>query len=215
MLASSRGADIPGMLALSTGGKHCSYMFGFLEQLFIDEPTCYWKDLAGNSAGALICAGISQTNNNSEYIHMVQSLYTTMCSTDIAQPWNSFGSILNGIHAFLFHDSLYKDSLTSLVSNRLDPLKMRASGKQLHIGVYNKTRGLYETISGVDNMLDAICASASIPGVFPPRTINGDLYVDGGIGHVIPVPAIIKWCDEHSNGQLDIMVCYPITSFKE
>jgi len=202
------------MLAISCGGNHCAYVFGMMEQLFIDDPTCNWKDLAGNSSGALICAGVAQTTNNSEYIDLVQSLYSTMCKKDIVEEWSIFGSFCNFIQAFLFHDSLYKDTLTSLVSSRLDINRMRASGKQLHIGVYNKTKGRYETMSGTGNMLDVICASASVPGVFPPREISGDMYVDGGIGHVIPVPAIIKWCNEH-DGNIDIMVCYPITSFEE
>lgn len=202
------------MLAISCGGNHCAYVFGMMEQLFIDDPTCDWKDLAGNSSGALICAGVAQTRNNSEYINMVDSLYSTMCKKDIAKEWSPFGSFFNYVHSFLFHDSMYRDTLTPLVSSKLDYERMKSSGRTLHIGVYNETKGRYETMSGVKDMLNPICASASVPGIFPPREISGDFYVDGGIKHVVPTPAIIKWCEENQ-GNIDIMICYPITSYQE
>lgn len=39
-------------------------------------------------------------------------------------------------------------------------------------------------------MLDAILASASIPGIFPPREKQGHLLVDGGVTSLVPVDAV-------------------------
>lgn len=38
-------------------------------------------------------------------------------------------------------------------------------------------------------MSTAIIASMSIPGVFPPVEIDGEMYVDGGIMEPVPVEA--------------------------
>ena len=54
---------------------------------------------------------------------------------------------------------------------------------------------------------DVILASASIPGVFPPVEIDGDLYVDGGVTRNIayttdqqsPISALNIWKREHPN----------------
>ena len=83
------------MLAISCGGNHCAYVFGMLHQLFVEDPTCDWKELAGNSSGALICAGVAQTRNNSEYINMIDRLYSTMCKKDIAEEWSGARSDLS------------------------------------------------------------------------------------------------------------------------
>lgn len=204
------------MLAISAGGDHCAYVFGMLTQLFVQEPAnSNWKYLTGNSAGAFICAAICQTNINSpqEYISAISDLYKEM-ETPMTHKWSNLGSFMNTIEALLFHNSLYQDSLPKAVRTRLSERKMAASGRHLSVGVYNKTKGQYEVISGVHNMLQPICASASVPLVFPPVQMNGDTYVDGGLGHILPVPQIIKWCDANS-GDIDILCCYPFNSIEE
>lgn len=36
-------------------------------------------------------------------------------------------------------------------------------------------------------MVDAIAASATVPGIFPPRVMGGSIMVDGGVSRVVPV----------------------------
>lgn len=206
------------MLACSAGGNHCAYVFGMMEQLFLENPDdCKWKDLAGISAGALICAGVAQTSNNTEYIHTVDSLYRTMCKKRMVKEWSFLGSFFNTIHSFLFKSSLYQDTLTSLVASHFDSNKFNLAGKNLHIGVYNKSKGEYRTMSGNNDLMEYLCASASVPGVFPARNISGDMYVDGAIRHIIPVVEIMEWCDQNAgmDKNLDIMLCYPIVSYEQ
>jgi len=202
------------MLACSAGGNHCAYVFGMMEQLFIENPNeCNWQDLAGISAGALICAGVAQTSTNTEYINTVDSLYQTMCKKKLVKEWSFLGSFFNSIHSFLFKSSMYRDTLTSMVTDHIDYEKMKCSGKVLHVGMYNNSKGQYETVTGNTDLMEHLCASASVPGIFPARLISGDMYVDGALRHIIPVIEIKEWCEQNAGlgKTLDIMMCYPLS----
>ncbi len=41
-------------------------------------------------------------------------------------------------------------------------------------------------------IVPAVMASTAIPGVFPPYSIAGELYVDGGVLEYLPIPTILK-----------------------
>ncbi len=40
-----------------------------------------------------------------------------------------------------------------------------------------------------------VMASAAIPEVFPPVEINGELYVDGGVKNIVPLPKLSEFAD--------------------
>ena len=44
-----------------------------------------------------------------------------------------------------------------------------------------------EVLLSNGNAIDAVCASAAIPGIFPPVAIDGRVLVDGGIANNAPI----------------------------
>lgn len=65
--------------------------------------------------------------------------------------------------------------------------------KELFISATNLTRGEGKVFSS-GSLVDAVVASATIPVVFKPKEIKGDLYVDGGIFLNMPAKAIRDRC---------------------
>jgi len=47
-------------------------------------------------------------------------------------------------------------------------------------------------VAGPVDVLEGMLASASVPMLFPPRRLAGDVYVDGGIANNIPVDAAVR-----------------------
>lgn len=47
-------------------------------------------------------------------------------------------------------------------------------------------------VSKVDNIIDAVVASASIPGFFPPVKLADETYVDGGVREILPIQVAIE-----------------------
>jgi len=197
-------------LVVSAGGDHSAYVLGMLHQLFVNEPRCDWKFLAGNSAGSLVCCGVCKATNEHEYIKMIYHMFESMCNSDTVEEWSIFGSVINLIQSVFYHKSFYRTTLPELICQEFG--ETMPPGRTMHIGVYNQTKGCYETKVGYSPAV--IAASCSIPGVFEPVVIDGDEYVDGGMVHIIPTPVIMEWCESNS-GRLDIMCCYPICSFEE
>lgn len=197
-------------LVVSAGGDHSAYVLGMMHQLFATEPRCDWKFLAGNSAGSLICCGVCKATNEQEYIRMVCRMFESMCNRDAIKEWSIFGSVINLIQSIFYHKSFYRTTLPDMICQEFG--ETMPPGRSMHTGVYNQTKGRYETKVGYSPQV--VAASCSIPGIFEPVVIDGDEYIDGGMVHIIPTPAILEWCESNS-GRLDIMCCYPICSFLE
>jgi NTE family protein len=49
-----------------------------------------------------------------------------------------------------------------------------------------------EVVLSAGTVIDAILASAAIPGVFPPVAIGGELLVDGGVAANTPIATAIR-----------------------
>ncbi|HEX3947915.1 MAG TPA: patatin-like phospholipase family protein, partial [Acidimicrobiales bacterium] len=47
-------------------------------------------------------------------------------------------------------------------------------------------------VAGPVDVLEGMLASASVPLLFPPRQLAGDVYVDGGVANNIPVDAAVR-----------------------
>jgi len=62
-----------------------------------------------------------------------------------------------------------------------------------------------ETVFGRGNTGEAVRASCSIPGVFQPPVINGQMYVDGGVVSPVAVDAAIRQ-------GADVVICVDIAS---
>ncbi len=90
----------------------------------------------------------------------------------------------------------------------LDPQALGRPGLELRLGVTALGAGILRYVTGQGtvvasdattpvsrigpvSVVDAVVASSSVPGVFPPHPLAGDLYVDGGALQNVPVaPAL-------------------------
>lgn len=89
------------------------------------------------------------------------------------------------------------------IPNELIPFDYDTFGKykgRLRVGVTNAVTGKAEYFDGLQNGTDwkYLRASCSIPGLFPPAEIDGNLYYDGGLVCPIPIkPAIRDGCTKN------------------
>lgn len=194
------------MLAISSGGDHSAYVLGMLKGVFLHNPELTdWSTLAGISAGALLGTKISQVKKN-DYASFIKTIDHMMHShVQVCKQWSSMGKVVSFFKAFMWHDSVFKSSIIDLVRPEWSETRHR----NLYVGAYNETQGMYETF-GPSPTIEQVSASASVPVVFSPVKMNGDVYCDGAMRHVIPVPEIKKYW---TSGSLDLMLCYP-TSYE-
>ena len=219
-----------GMLAVGAGGDKCAYVLGYLAAIMAFHKGKYqctnkqtvYQNMCGTSAGAIVCARLLQyLDDPCQFGEAVDNLFNSLRGKKLVERWNPFGAFFNAIESVLFHRSLYKNNLHSKI---VDMLQLSGDNMyathNLSIAVWNLNKMQYETMTNPEDIALAVAASASVPFVFEPVTIkdaNGEdqQYVDGGVGHIIPVLEIIKWCESLKNTtstkeHLDIMICYPI-----
>ena len=207
------------MIAISAGGDHIQYVFGMMSQLAKKEPheSRTWTAVAGISSGAIVGANICQLpqeHTHAEYVALLESMTARLRKRVLVERWNTLGNILNMMEAMLYHSSVFKDTLPMLILSDINQSDMEKSTSSLYIGTYNLTKGCYHVFKDKKNIVNKICASASIPAVFPPVKIDGCDYVDGGMKHILPVVSIMEWC-ESNTGPVDIFCCYPIKKYEE
>lgn len=190
------------MLAISAGGYHSAAVLGFLKGVFSTHPErTDWHTIAGISAGALIGSKIAQIppGDRHGFISAVEELMSD--HTRVVHDWSRLGSLVSLASAFFWHESLFKSDLDKLVKNHWGERH-----RTLTVGAYNQSRGFYQSFD--DPTQEQVVASASIPGVMPPVRMESSDFVDGAVGHVVPVNEI-----KSNLGKMDIdlMLCYPTT----
>lgn len=85
------------------------------------------------------------------------------------------------------------NSLQTDIEKRIPFKNIEDLPRPFFIGVSNFTQGRPEYIKQ-GNLATYVLASSSIPVVFPPVTIDGDLYVDGGLFNNLPVTPLNAIC---------------------
>lgn len=163
-------------LALSGGGARGIIHVGVLKAL--DEvgiaPAC----IAGTSMGAIVGGFYAGGLTPDEMLRHFRK-----------QNWIKMFGLRASLSAFL--EMKY---LRSMLEERL-PHSFEALAIPFFCGVTNLDTRSFEALSSGDLHL-AITASASIPILFPPVTIDGHKYVDGGVTNNIPSCAIKDSCDK-------------------
>lgn len=187
------------ILAMSSGGPRVPFMEGFIKGMCIKgNDYTNWNTVLGISAGALLGSYVAQFENNDTLNKGMDNIMKM--HVDIMKPWVILGDIVNLVVAFVWHDSIFKPNLRHMVNSVWEDKKY----KHVYVGTYCVTDGKYESFP--DPTKDQIVASASIPVVFPPVTIDNKQYVDGAMAHIIPIEEIKQlW----NGGTLDVMLCYP------
>ncbi len=84
--------------------------------------------------------------------------------------------------------------LKSILAKTIKEDSFEALQKPLYVAVTNLNSGMIE-IKSKGKLFDIIAASSSVPLLFKPIVIDGNHYLDGGIGMNLPVRCLVGKCD--------------------
>lgn len=191
-------------LAISGGGNKIGWLYGKAYNLMVKNKNDY-NVITGISSGALLtpflCLGLF------DKIHHILLKEKRIWKI---KPFSLFGFI----YAFFCGKSFGKMRLKEIYKKYYTPdkhKKLLESNKDAIIGVYNMTKGQYETfnITNIENykkVINIIIASASPTLITDPVKINDNYYCDGGLAKHCEVDYIID-----KNYKLDAIFSRPET----
>ena len=156
----------PLYLALSGGGAHAAAHAGVLRAL--DRVGVSVSGIAGVSGGALVAAAWSGGANLERLVEQAAGLHPWMW----VRGWG--GGLLSGSRLGALIDEFLP---VPLFEDLRVPVVVLATDVDTGLPVVLRE----------GNLRDAVRASCSFPGVFPPMVLNGRRLYDGGITEVIPV----------------------------
>lgn len=164
-------------IALSGGGVKGFAHLGVLKAL--EEKGIEADLLAGVSAGAIVGSFIAAGKKPAEVMEMInESDFFDFAKLSIPD---------RGIFSL---DNMTENLEKSLGVKSFEELKM-----PFYVGAANIEKARMEYFSSGE-LIKIIQASASIPVLFSPVEINGDLYVDGGLFENLPVNPLLNKCDK-------------------
>lgn len=120
---------------------------------------------------------------------------TTATASELAEVWLSIdrGDVfpLNALTGFLGfigkRSSFISDAkLRQLLARHLEFERLEDAPVPLHVVAADVSDGR-EVLLSQGPVLEAVMASAAIPGVFPPVELNGRLLMDGGVSNNTPI----------------------------
>jgi NTE family protein len=162
-------------LALSGGGARGIAHIGMLKAL--DEAGIRPGRMAGTSAGAIIGAFYSRGYTPDQIMDVVRQ---TSVKRMIRLAFNK-----SGLLDLKSAESLFGRYLPQTFEELTIPLVVTAINLRKGVAEYFE-RG---------SLIRALMAASSVPVVFNPVEIDGELYVDGGIMNNLPVEPLTGACD--------------------
>jgi NTE family protein len=156
----------PLYLALSGGGAHAAAHAGVLQAL--DREKIPVAGIAGVSGGALVAAAWSGGADLEQLVDQASRLHPWMW----VRGWG--GGLLSGTKLGVLIDEF----LPEASFHRLR-VPVRVLATDVDTG--------QPVVLREGDLRDAVRASCSFPGVFPPMLMNGRRLYDGGISEVVPV----------------------------
>ena len=163
-------------IVLSGGGVRGFAHIGVLKKL--EENGIIPDIISGASMGAIVgvfyCSGFSANK-------MQKLLKNKKLSRAVKWNISRRGLMNHGLLESMLKRYIVKDSF--------EELKI-----PLAVSVTNLTKGENQ-IHSKGKLFDYVIASATIPILFKPRYIKGDVFVDGGLTDNLPVSAIKKDCE--------------------
>jgi predicted acylesterase/phospholipase RssA len=166
------------VLAFSGGGSFGAVELGILDGLVSTAaaPTTY-DVITGISAGGLNAGFLSYYNNVSTALPEIHGIIANLTTVDVYQ-----SAILN----ILTDWSIYSTApLQATIAGVLADRTPAAGAPITLIGATNiNTQALdvfrFDTMT-LGDRVSTLMATSAIPLAFPPRIINGSVYVDGGV----------------------------------
>lgn len=163
-------------VALSGGGVKGFAHLGVLKAL--EEKNITPDYLAGVSAGAIVGSFIAAGRSPSEVMELINE-----------KDFFDFAKVGIPDRGIFSLDNMTENLKKSLNVETFEELKL-----PFYVGAANIERARMEYFSKGE-LIKVIQASSSIPVLFSPVEINGELYVDGGLFENLPVNPLLKKAD--------------------
>ncbi|GLC90735.1 hypothetical patatin-like protein [Cupriavidus sp. TA19] len=100
--------------------------------------------------------------------------------------WRSVLGMVGGSRGHLVESA----GLRALLARHFGPRRLEAAELPLHVVATDMQSG-DEVLLSQGNIVDAVLASAAIPGVFPPVQFEGRTLIDGGVANNTPVSTAV------------------------
>jgi len=190
-------------LVLSGGGAFGAFEVGVIKRL--TELGHRWDVITGVSVGAINAMGMSMyppAQQDAGARALEQFWFSIRGNETIYRNWTI--PILEGLFG---RGGMFDTApLEAFLRANFHPGLLAVSGVQLRLAATNLRTG--QIACGTEKSPDVVkwvMASAAFPGAFPPVTIDGEKWVDGGIRNTIPIAEAIALGADH----LDIVATNP------
>ena len=164
-------------IALSGGGVKGFAHLGVLQAL--KEKGIEADILAGISAGAIVGSFIAAGKSPKEVMEQINE-----------NDFFDFAKVTIPDRGLFTLDNMTENLEKSLGVKTFEELKI-----PFYVGAANLEKARMEYFSQGE-LIKIIQASSSIPVLFSPVKINGELYVDGGLFENLPVSPLLNKCDK-------------------
>ena len=140
--------------------------------------------IVGSSMGALVAGAYAAG-------HSPQRIAEDVIAENVTRIFNPFDVRQ---YAFSRHGLLSNKNLRAAFARSVDDCDMTDLDIKTKIIAKDFETGKKKVFSS-GSLHDAVTASISIPGIFNPTSVQGRLYVDGGVSDNLPVADAVSECD--------------------
>jgi len=169
-------------LALGSGAARGLAHIGVLRAL-IDNDICIGA-LSGTSMGAIVSAFFAKYGSIGE----IEEIAINITKKDTVK---LLDLNLSGIYKGIFKGK----KIYNFLKKYLGDVTFSQLKHPLQLCATDVFTGMYKIFEN-GKVLDAVMASISIPGVFPPYKVGDYYYIDGGISLPVPVKPLKDSCKE-------------------
>ena len=204
------------ILILSSAGTNFPYLLGMLNTL--EESLAGVTRMVGTSAGAIIAVLLAAGFSAKEIFQTTQERKVTR---------EAFAR-LNFFHLFYSTHLVESEWMRTIL---IELLTQKGIDSNITLKEFNNVTGVRLTIPVFDIqagepfffdsdshdalVVDVVMASAAVPLIFPPVTINGRVYCDGALTHFFPGDLISLEESKNAVGVLVKCSNFRITSTKK
>lgn len=166
---------------LSGGGSHGAVQVGMLQALY--ERGIAPDAIVGTSVGAINGAFIAGRPATPSTALELAEVWRGLRRSDVfpVQPLGGLRRLLGRSAALLS-----ADALRGLIERTTTFERLEDAAVPFHVIATDLLTGLEVCLSR-GSLVEAVLASAAIPGIFPPRVVEGRTLVDGGVSNNTPV----------------------------
>jgi predicted acylesterase/phospholipase RssA len=186
------------VLALSSGDEASVYQAGAIAGLVNASAAAdvSYDAVSGVSGGALNAVILSSfaKGDESSAVDKLRSFWTDAGNTDLYKDW--FGGVLRGL---FFEGGIYNSKpLEDFIKKEFKDVNIQRS---MDIGITNVADGSYvdfsdKNVTTGDNLVQALYASMSFAGFFPPADVLDGYYFDGSAVWDIDIFSAVNRCLE-------------------